>query len=396
MFLEYPNKKTEDEILKNDIKINFSKKIQKDNILFFGDNFKILKKLLFEEGYRGKIDLVYIDPPFATNTKFKIGKDRVSTISNSNDDDIAYEDTLSGYEFLEFLRQRLILIRELLSEKGSIYLHIDYKIGHYVKIIMDEVFGVENFRNDITRIKCNPKNFKRNAYGNIKDMILFYSKSKNPIFNDPKEPYSKDDIERLFPKIDKNGRRYTTIPLHAPGETKDGETGKEWRGIKPPKGRHWRSKPEILEELDKQGLIEWSKNNNPRRIIYADEKDGKKKQDIWDYKDAQYPIYPTEKNLDMIRDIILASSNKDSIVMDCFCGSGGTLKVATDLGRKWIGIDNSKKAIEVTKERLQYCNDGLFLNKMEYDFIAITNKTQNHISLNNNIDDNSKILQVRA
>ena len=398
MFLEYPNKCSEDEILKNDIEISFSKKIQKDNILFFGDNFVILKKLLYEEGYKGKIDLVYIDPPFATNTKFKIGKDRISTISNSNNDDIAYEDTLTGYQFLEFLRQRLILIRELLSEKGSIYLHIDYKIGHYVKIIMDEVFGVENFRNDITRIKCNPKNFKRNAYGNIKDMILFYSKSKNPIFNDPKEPYSKEDIEKLFPKVDKNGRRYTTIPLHAPGETKDGETGKEWRGLKPPKGRHWRSKPEVLEELDKKGLIEWSKNGNPRRIIYADEKEGKKKQDIWDYKDAQYPIYPTEKNLDMIKAIILASSNKDSIVMDCFCGSGGTLKTATDLGRKWIGIDSSKKAIEVTKERLRYYKDNLFLNQMEYDFITIdkTKKKLSNISSNINFNNNLKIQQVET
>jgi len=369
MFLEYPNKIPENEILKRNINIEFDRRIKKQNILFFGDNFEILKKLLFEEGYKGKIDLVYIDPPFATNTKFKMGEDRVSTISSSYNDQIAYEDTLNGYRFLEFLRQRLILIRELLSDKGSIYLHIDYKIGHYVKIIMDEIFGIENFRNDITRIKCNPKNFKRDAYGNIKDMILFYSKGKNPIFNDPREPYSKEDIKRLFPKIDKNGRRYTTIPLHAPGETKDGETGKEWRGIKPPKGRHWRSKPEILEELDKQGLIEWSENGNPRKIIYADEKGGKKKQDIWDYKDPQYPIYPTEKNLEMIRDIVLASSNSNSIVMDCFCGSGGTLKVATDLGRNWIGIDNSKKAIEVTKKRLESCKSNLFLNQMEYDFI---------------------------
>jgi adenine-specific DNA-methyltransferase len=370
MFLEYPNKLSESEILKNNTTIEFNKKIEKPNILFFGDNFDILKKLLFENGYRGKIDLVYIDPPFATKTKFKIGKNRVSTISSSNNDEIAYEDILTGYKFLEFLRQRLILIKELLSDRGSIYLHTDYKIGHYVKIIMDEVFGIENFRNDITRIKSNPKNFQRKAYGNQKDMILFYSKGKNPIFNDPKEKYSKEDIEKLFPKIDKHGRRYSTIPLHAPGETKDGETGKEWRSIKPPKGRHWRSKPEVLEELDKQGLIEWSKNGNPRKIIYADEKEGKKKQDIWKYKDPQYPIYPTEKNLEMIKDIILASSNKDSIIMDCFCGSGGTLKVATDLGRKWIGIDNSKKAIEVTTKRLNL-NNNLFLNQIEYDFITI-------------------------
>ncbi len=372
MFLSYPYKESEKAILKDNFNIEFSKELEKDNILFFGDNFDILKRLLYKEGYRKKIDLVYIDPPFATNIKFKIGKNRVSTISSSSNDKIAYEDTLTGYEFLEFLRKRLILIRELLSDRGSIYLHIDYKIGHYVKIIMDEVFGIENFRNDIARVKCNPKNFKRSAYGNIKDMILFYSKGKNPIFNDPKEPYTQDDIKKLFPKVNKDGRRYTTIPLHAPGETKDGDTGKAWRGIKPPKGRHWRSKPEILEELDKQGLIEWSKNGNPRRVIYADEKEGKKKQDIWNYKDTQYPLYPTEKNLEMIKDIILASSNRDSIVMDCFCGGGGTLKIANDLGRKWIGIDNSKRAIEVTKNRLEESNrDNLFSNQVEYDFIVV-------------------------
>ena len=241
---------------------------------------------------------------------------------------------------------------ELLSDKGSIYLHIDYKIGHYVKIIMDEIFGIENFRNDITRIKCNPKNFNRNAYGNIKDLILFYSKTKNNIWNSPQVPYSKDDIERLFKKIDSNGRRYTTIPLHAPGETKQGSTGEEFNGIKPPIGRHWRCAPSELKLLDEQGLIEWSKNGVPRKIIYADEKSGKKMQDIWEYKDPQYPNYPTEKNLDLLKNIISASSNPDSIVLDFFCGSGTSLIAAELLNRKWIAIDKSTKAIEIAQKRL--------------------------------------------
>lgn len=224
----------------------------------------------------GKVDLIYIDPPFATNGTFTIGKNRTSTISGSSEDDIAYTDTLVGEDFFEFLRERLILARELLSEQGSIYLHIDYKIGHYVKIIMDEVFGSENFRNDITRIKCNPKNFSRKAYGNIKDLILFYSKSKNPIWNEPYIPYSEEDIAKLYKKIDENGRAYTTVPLHAPGETKDGVTGGEFKGIKPPKGRHWRTAPAELEKLDEQGLIEWSANGVPRRKIFAEEQKGKK------------------------------------------------------------------------------------------------------------------------
>lgn len=107
------------------------------------------------------IDLVSIDPPFATNCDFTIHAGMASTISNSKKGNIAYTDRILGNEFLEFLKDRLILIEELLSNQGSIYLHTDYKIGHYVKILMDEVFGIKNFRNDITRIKCNPKNFKK-------------------------------------------------------------------------------------------------------------------------------------------------------------------------------------------------------------------------------------------
>ncbi len=368
MFITYKNKKEEFEILntpKASLEIISGKGSK--NKLIQGDNLSILQSLMKDYNLKGKIDLIYIDPPFATNTDFKIG-DRTSTISSSNLDEIAYSDTLIGDDFLEFLRERLILLRELLSERGSIYLHIDYKIGHYVKLIMDEVFGVKNFRNDITRIKCNPKNFHRKAYGNVKDMILFYTKNGNPIWNDPRVAFSNEDEERLFKKTDKDGRKYTTIPLHAPGETTKGNTGKEWRGVKPPKGRHWRTDPKILEEWDKEGLIEWSKNDVPRKKIYIDERDGKKTQDIWEFKDPQYPNYPTEKNLNLLKFIISASSNKDSIVLDCFCGSGTTLIGAQELDRNWIGIDQSEQAIKVIKERLNKIQNGFF-SKKDYEFI---------------------------
>ena len=272
-----------------------------ENLLIKGENIEALHYLLENKNMKGKVDLVYIDPPFATNGNFTITDGRASTISNSRNGEIAYADKLIGKDFIEFLRERLILLKKLLSEKGSIYLHIDYKIGHYVKIIMDEIFGKNNFRNDITRIKCNPKNFNRKAYGNIKDLILFYSKTNNLNWNDPKISFTDEDIKKLFKKIDKNGRIYATIPLHAPGETENGKTGQEWQGIKPPKGRHWRSKPEVLEELDKKGLIEWSKTGVPRKKIYADEREGKKIQDIWEFKDPQYPNYPTEKNLNLLK-----------------------------------------------------------------------------------------------
>lgn len=355
MIISYDNKKTEQAILANIQKAtlkNMAGKSAFKNKLIQGDNLHVLKNLLDDQKLKGKIDLVYIDPPFATNGHFKISDDRANTISKSNGDDIAYSDILVGADFLEFLKERLILLRTLMSDRASIYLHIDYKIGHYVKLIMDEVFGKKNFRNDITRIKCNPKNFKRKAYGNIKDLILFYSKSENPTWNDPKLPFTEEDIERLFKKIDKYGRRYTTIPLHAPGETTNGKTSQEWRRMKPPKGRHWRSAPNILEEWDKQGLIEWSKTGVPRKKIYADEKEGKKMQDIWEFKDPQYPSYPTEKNLELLKFIINASSNKGDLVLDCFCGAGTTLIAAQELGRNWIGIDSSEHAIKITKKRL--------------------------------------------
>ena len=368
MLLEYKNKKSVNDIINNTQQVDFNLDFKLgNNYLIHGDNLSILKTLLFK--YNVKVDLIYIDPPFSTNNIFRIGKNRANTISFNKEDEIAYSDKLKGEDFIEFLRERLILAKEILSDNGSIYLHIDYKIGHYVKIIMDEIFGIDNFRNDITRIKCNPKNFDRCAYGNIKDLILFYSKSKNIIWNNPTTEYTNTDIERLFPKIDKNGRRYTTIPLHAPGETKSGATSQEFKGIKPPSGRHWRCSPKELEELDKNGKIEWSKNGVPRKIVYADEKEGKKMQDIWEFKDPQYPSYPTEKNFDLLKNIILASSNENSYVLDFFCGSGTTLLAANQLGRNWIGIDISSTAIKIAQEKLN--NHNLF--SKPFDLIDIKN-----------------------
>jgi len=339
------------------------------SLLLYSENIKGLNYLLNNQNLKGKIDLVYIDPPFATGGNFTITNGRSATISNSKNGNIAYTDTLKGSEFIEFLRERLILIRELLSEQGSIYLHIDYKIGHYVKVMMDEVFGIEYFRNDITRVKCNPKNFDRIGYGNVKDLILFYSKTSTPIWNEPREKYTEKDFEKLFPKTDKQGRKYTTVPIHAPGETENGKSNQPFKGIMPPVGRHWRTDVPTLEQWDKDGLIEWSSTGNPRKIIYADEREGKRVQDIWEYKDPQYPDYPTEKNPDMLDLIIRTSSNEESIILDCFCGSGTTLKAAQLNGRKWIGIDQSEQAIRVTKEKINNIQGDLFSAAPDYIFI---------------------------
>lgn len=371
MYLHYPNKKTEQEIFNSipDVELEQINSSNSPNLLIQADNLIALKQLITKYNFKGKIDLIYIDPPFSTNNTFTITDGRGSTISNSSNGTVAYTDTLKGADFIEFIRERLVLLKMLLSDEGSIYLHIDYKIGHYVKILMDEIFGVENFRNDITRIKCNPKNFFRKAYGNIKDMILFYSKTDNLIWNEPKIPYTKEDIIKLFPKTEKDGRRYTTIPLHAPGETKNGKTSQAFKGVLPPPGRHWRRDVTILEQWDKEGLIEWSDKGNPRKKIYLDKQEGKRVQDIWEFKDPPYPVYPTEKNFDMLNLIIKTSSNENSIVLDCFAGSGTTLKAAQINGRQWIGIDQSDEAIKIITAKLDKIEGELFASKPPYKLL---------------------------
>ena len=380
MILNYANKKSETEIFAQIADCEFEPLNQVDspNKLIFGDNLLILKKLIGVYGLAGKIDLIYIDPPFATNNTFMVSEDRANTISNTKNGKVAYRDTLTGADFLEFLRERLVLLKMLLSDRGSIYLHIDYKVGHYVKIIMDEIFGVENFRNDITRVKCNPKNFARKGYGNMKDMILFYSKTENPIWNEPKMPYTEEDKLKLFPKKEVNGRNYTTIPLHAPGETQNGNTSYRFKGILPPVGRHWRTSVEILELWDAEGLIEWSEKGNPRKKIYLDEQEGKRLQDIWELKDPQYPVYPTEKNSELLDIIIKTSSNAESYVLDCFSGSGTSLLAAHQNNRKWIGIDKSEEAIKATVLKLGKIQGDFFVQKPEYEYIKMKVCQQEH------------------
>jgi adenine-specific DNA-methyltransferase len=267
MLLDIGEKRSEREIVTETERAKLrSVSGQGENKLIHGDNLAVLKTLGDDYMLWGKVTLVYIDPPFATNGDFRIGEDgRTSTISSSNDDVLAYTDLLVDDSYLTFLRERLVLLRELLSDQGSIYLHIDYKFGHYVKVLMDEVFGRRSFRNDIGRIKCNPKNFDRRAYGNIKDLILFYTKTDAATWNDPRVALSNEEISRRFNKIDGQGRAYTTIPLHAPGETVNGKTGGEWKGLLPPKGRHWRTVPAILDDWDAQALIECSRNGVPRK-----------------------------------------------------------------------------------------------------------------------------------
>lgn len=313
---------------------------QVPNRLYYGDNLPILASLAQEPSIREHIRLVYIDPPFATNSIFQ---------SRSLGD--AYCDLLVGAHYIEFLRQRLIFLREPLANDGSIYVHLDENMIFHVKVMMDEIFCRKNFRNLITRKKCNPKNYTRKTYGNISDFILFYSKTDNYIWNRPVERWTDDHADKEYQYVEKEtGRRYKKVPVPAPG-VRNGETGTPWRGKLPPPGKHWQFPPQTLDEMDARGDIYWSPNGNPRRKIYLDKSDGIPVQDIWlGFRDAhnqniEITGYPTEKNPELLARIIEASSNPGDLVLDCFVGSGTTLAVASQLHRSWIGIDDSMAAI---------------------------------------------------
>lgn len=317
-----------------------------NNRLYCGDNLPILATLLRDPQIRGNVRLIYIDPPYATNSVFQ-----------SRNQSDAYADLLSGASYLEFMRERLILLRELLAENGSIYIHLDENMAFHVKIIMDEVFSAGNFRNWITRKKCNPKNYTRKTYGNVSDFILFYTKTDDYVWHRPVEGWTPDRAAKEHPYVeDGTGRRYKKVPVHAPG-IRNGATGKTWKGINPPPGKHWQYTPTKLDEMDARGEIYWSPTGNPRRKVYLDESDGVPVQDIWlEFRDAhnqniEITGYPTEKNPGLLTRIIEASSNPGDLVLDCFSGSGTTLAIASKLGRKWIGIDNSVEAVTTTLRR---------------------------------------------
>jgi len=331
-----------------------------ENLLIYGDNLHGMSALM--DKYRGKVTLIYTDPPFATGNVWKEGP---STVSVDRSGEVSYEDWEFTCDYLDFLRVRLILMRELLSEEGSIYLHISTRASHYVKIIMDEVFGEGHFIDDICRVKGYPKNYPHLGYGSIRDSILFYSRGDHPVWNEPYVPYTSKEIEERFPYVDEEGRRYRLDSLHAPGSGK-GATSRPWRGFSPPPGRHWAYTPDVLDRLWEEGKIRVV-GGLPRKIVYADEalKKGKRVQDVWYFKDPGKTLYPTEKNLDMVKLMVRTSSREGDIVMDPFSGSGTTLIAAESLDRRWIGIDNSKTAIVTSVGRLRKVNASFTLYRCQ-------------------------------
>jgi adenine-specific DNA-methyltransferase len=318
------------------------------NRLYFAENLHVLTALAVDKDVCGKVRLVYIDPPYATQADF-----------HSRSLTHAYEDVFSVVEHIDFLRDRLAFLHRLLADDGSIYVHIDDRMLFHTKLVMDEIFGRENYRNCITRRKCNPKNYTRRVFGNVADYILFYTKSDRYVWNRQVEPWTDERAKEYQYVEPETGRRFMKVPVHAPG-TRNGETGKPWRGNLPPPGKHWQFPPAVLDAMDARGEIFWSKNGNPRRKVYLDRSAGIPVQDIWtQFRDAHNQNvhitgYPTEKNLDLLKRIVEASSNPGDLVLDCFAGSGTTIAAADTLGRSWIGIDNSPEALRTMLHRFTY------------------------------------------
>lgn len=316
--------------------------------LFRGDNLSTLLWLRNQPGVRRHVRSVYIDPPYATSMTFV-----------DRDVNHAYDDDLDGAEYVESLRQRLIVLHDLLADNGSIFVHLDQNMVFETKIIMDEVFGRDNFRNFITRKKCNTKNYTRNNFGNIADHILFYAKTEQNVWHRPYDAWTDAKVDEEYPCVDeKSGRRYKKVPVHAPG-IRRGETGLPWRGKLPPKGKHWQYPPRKLDELDAAGEIYWSPNGNPRRKVFFDQSKGIPAQDIWmDFKDPHNQNvlitgYPTEKNFELVCRLVAATTDPGDLVLDCYSGSGTTLEAAAVLGRRFIGIDIAEAAIKATVGRFR-------------------------------------------
>jgi len=285
------------------------------NKLFWGDNLQVLSHLLKE--YRGEIDLVYIDPPFDSKAdyikKVSIRGQKVEGQQKGLLEEVQYEDIWENDQYLQFMYERVLILKELMSEKGSLYVHMDEKKSHYLKVILDEIFGRENFKREIIWDITVLSGFKTQAKNWIRghDVILFYSRSNNYVFNKLTQPHEDTYLAR-FNKTEKGtGRKYF-----------DG-----------------RGKKLYLDEVEKQGK-------------YIGDVWG----DIMSFQQIPTSLentqYPTQKPENLLERIILASSNPGDLVLDCFCGSGTTLAVAQKLGRRWIGCDINLGAIQTTTKRL--------------------------------------------
>lgn len=367
--------------------------MQTTNMLYYGDNLDVMRRYIRDE----VVDLVYLDPPFNSNANYNVlfaerdGTKAAGQMKAFEDtwewDDSAYaiytemverggelSNTLQAFHmvlsdtnmmaYLAMMAPRLVELHRVLSPTGSIYLHCDPTASHYLKILMDAIFGPQYFRNEITWKRSSAhSDIKqgRKAYGNIADTILYYTKSEEYTFNAQYTPYSKEYIKSTYNNVDPDGRLWKSSDLTGPGGASKGNPYFEFMGV----SRYWRFTKENLEKLKSEGRIHQSKPGTvPRMKHYLDEMPGIPLQNIWDdispisAQAAERMGYPTQKPQALLDRIVNASSNPGDVVLDPFCGCGTAVVAAQKLGRSWIGIDITHVAINLIKKRLKDSFNG--------------------------------------
>ena len=359
------------------------------NTLFYGDNLDILREYVPDES----VDLIYLDPPFNSNRSYNVlfkeesGKDSEAQIT-------AFEDTWHwGDDAQETFRQlqtqasdnvanmisslrefiganqmmaylvmmtaRLIELHRVLKPTGSIYLHCDPTASHYLKVVLDTIFGFENMLNEIIWKRTGAHSSAK-RYGPVHDTILYYSRSSNYTWTNPRLDYEQEYLDKYYKYDDGDGRLYWRNSLTAAGIRK-GSSGLSWRGFDPnSQGAHWKFTIENLERLDTEGKIYWPPNGGwPQIKRYRDELQGMAIPDMWDDIDKINPAgnerlgYPTQKPLALLERIVQASSKEGDIILDPFCGCGTAIAAAQKLNRRWIGIDVTHLSIALMKYRLK-------------------------------------------
>jgi adenine-specific DNA-methyltransferase len=388
------------------------------NKLIWGDNKLILSSLkngpLREEiEKQGGIKLIYIDPPFDVGADFsmdiEIGGDTFTKKPNVLEE-IAYRDTWGrgADSFIAMIYERLVLMRDLLAEDGSIYVHCDWRVNSYIRIVLDEVYGKGNFRNEIIwkrKTGRGQTNKEPTEFGNQIDSILFYSKSANNYFVNTIKPLKKEYVEKFYRFKDEKGRRYRLADLSSPSPRPN--LMYEYKGYKPPlKG--WAISIEKMKLWDAEGRLYFPKKKEGRiqRKRFLDENEGEVVQCLWDDIPIAGPQsderldYPTQKPEKLVFRIIEASSNEGDLIADFFGGSGTAAAVAEKLGRKWIVSDLGKFAIHTTRKRMIGVQRQLKQDKKDWRAFEILNlgkyERQHYIGVNANLREEEKQKQLEA
>ena len=309
--------------------------------IYCGDNLKMLNEIPDES-----VDLIYIDPPFNSNRNYEVFWGDVSEKRAFND---RFGD---AHAYIDYMRPRTKELFRVLKKTGSFYYHCDWHASHYVKIMLDEIFGFNFFQNEIIWKRTSAHSDSKTC-GNAHDTLFLYTKSKDFFYKKLYQPYDESYIKSHYNKLDDKGRKYRTDNLTAMGLSGGGYKY-EWNGVT----KIWRMPKERMQELHDKKRIRYTRNGTAEYIRYLDEMPGMPLQDVWDdinpinSQSAERMGYPTQKPIALMERILELSSKRDDLVLDAFCGCGTTLMAAQKLGRKWIGIDISPTACRVMAQRL--------------------------------------------